>query len=370
MPRRHIPQECLQSKGAIMSISRKFLPAFLAGMISLTILTPARAAEGDQQFANLGECKLENGEVIKDCRIGYRTRGVLNADKSNAVVVLLPMPVWLNRTNSKTTINSEGAWIDPSKHFVVVIDTIGNKVSIGPDNSQAQPGQQFPKASLRDMVEINRRLLKEELKLNKVYAIMGEQLGGMQALQWMIAYPDEMEKVIAITTTPKTDAWDYLAWQAMANTLNKPRTTREDFVWATIAAGNLYGLILYGPPQRANAYSEKWDGFGGARYMLDDALITPMRVGLDALGLYARAIVNHDAYKGYGDTAQKAAARAKAKLLTFVLPDDQFTSPAPMLELAKLMDARVVELNNNLSVENIRSDYPLLQKEIQAFLTK
>ncbi len=60
-------------------------------------------------------------------------------------------------------------------------------------------------------------MLKEALKLDKVYALLGEQLGGMQALQWMIAYPDEMQKVIAIATTPKADAWDYAGLASQAD---------------------------------------------------------------------------------------------------------------------------------------------------------
>lgn len=351
-----------------MNISKRILPALLAGVISLAILTPAHAAQGDQKFANLGDCKLESGEVIKDCRIGYRTFGTLNADKSNAVVILLP--IWNERENSGLTLYNEALWLDPAKHFVIVIDTIGNKVSIGPDNSKAQPGATFPKLSVRDMVEINRRLLKEELKLNKVYAILGEHLGGMQALQWMIAYPDEMEKVIAVTTTPKTDAWDYLGWQAQADILSRPRMTREDDQWAAMATGSVLAHMVWGPPIRAGANAQYTKQTGGAQSLLSFAQTFLLNYGLDREALYARAIANHDAYKGFGDTAQKAAARAKAKLLTFVLPDDQYTSTLPMLELAKLMNARVVELNKDLVEPGIGSESPLLQKEIQAFLAR
>jgi homoserine O-acetyltransferase len=224
--------------------------------------------------------------------------------------------------------------------------------------------------TVRDMMEINRRLLKEELKLDKVYAILGEQLGGMQALQWMIAYPDEMEKVIAVTTTPKTDAWDYLGWQSQADILSRPRMTREDDQWAAMATGSVLAHMVFGPPIRADAFAQNTKQTGGAQSLLGFAQTFLLNYGLDRQALYARAIANHNAYKGYGDTVQKAADRAKAKLLAFVLPDDLYTSTLPMLELARLMNARVVELNKGLIEPNIGSESPLLQKEIQSFLTQ
>jgi homoserine O-acetyltransferase len=349
-----------------MRISKSILPAFLAVAISLSVLTPAHAAEGDQQFADLGECKLESGEVIKDCRIGYRTFGTLNTDKSNAVVVLLP--VWNERENSGLTLYNEARWLDPATHFVIVIDTLGNKVSIGPDNSKAQPGKKFPKASVRDMMEINRRLLKEELKLNKVNAIIGEQLGGMQALQWMIAYPDEMEKVVTIAATPKADVWDYMSWQSIADVLSQPRNTREDDARVAQSAGSMIMMLLAGPPSRNKAAV---NSAGGPVSVMGYMQTYLPGYGLDRMALYARAIANHDAYKGYGDTAQKAVKRGKAKLLAFVLPDDQFTSTELMLEFAKLMNAKVVDLDKNL-IESWVSDGDglMIKKEIQTFLAK
>lgn len=349
-----------------MNISTRILPIFLAAAISLTSLVPAHAAEGEQKFANLGECKLESGEVIKDCRIGYRTLGTLNADKSNAVVVLLPM--WNTSDSSNIVLYNEAKWVDPQKHFVIVIDTLANKVSVGPDNSKAQPGQKFPRVSVRDMMEIDRRVLKEILKLDKVYALFGEQLGGMQALQWMIAYPDEMQKVIAIAATPKADEWDELAWQAQADFMSQPRTSKQDDLWAAMAAGSLNTLTLAGPPDRAKTVG---NAAGDPRSTLRYMQTFLLDYGFDRWGLYAQAIANHDAYRGYGNSAQKAVAGVKAKLLAMVLPDDLNTSTAPMLELAKLMNAKVVDLDKNQAETWIsESNGPLIQKEVQAFLAR
>lgn len=67
----------------------------LALLCSAVLLAVAAAAQ-DQKFASLGDFKLQGGEIIKDCRIGYRTYGTLAADKSNVVVI----PTWASGTTS------------------------------------------------------------------------------------------------------------------------------------------------------------------------------------------------------------------------------------------------------------------------------
>lgn len=353
-----------------MNAKRTTLTLMLVASLSIPTVTSAHAAGSGQQFADLGKCELESGKVIEDCRIGYRTWGTLNADKSNAVLVLLP--VWQENENSSIAGGYEALWPDTAKHFVIVIDPVANKVSIGPNNSKAQPGAKFPKFTVRDMVEIDRRVLKEALKLDRVNAILGENIGGMQALEWMVAYPDEMDKVIAIAATPKATAWDMMAWQAQADIMNQPRVTKEDDRRAAMAVGSIISLILLGPQERTDdvleAVGREVGGpLGGLRMMQGFFL----NYGLDRLGLYASAIASHDIYRSLGGTPQKAAEIAKAKLLAMVLPDDLYTSTGPMIELAKAMDAEVVELSTGIPQAWLAwHDGAKIRDEVRAFLAE
>ena len=68
-----------------MKLFRLFLLAFVFHLAAF-------AQDGQQQFASLGDFKLESGEAIRDCRLGYRTFGQLNSDKSNAIL----FPTWSN----------------------------------------------------------------------------------------------------------------------------------------------------------------------------------------------------------------------------------------------------------------------------------
>jgi homoserine O-acetyltransferase len=145
----------------------------------------------EQQFANLGDFKLQNGGVIRNCRIGFRTFGKLNADKSNVIV----FPTWAGGTTEQLKSNfGRGRLIDSTNYFVVAIDALSNGVSSSPSNSRLQPRMRFPEFSLRDTVASQHELLTRVLNIHRVKAVVGISMGGMQVFQWLVSYPEFMEK--------------------------------------------------------------------------------------------------------------------------------------------------------------------------------
>jgi hypothetical protein len=92
---------------------------FLQLSILVFGFNPFVLGQESQQFANLGDFKLASGEVIRDCRVGYRTFGTQNADQSNIVLML----TWFGgRTEQLGSSLGPGKRIDTSKYFVVAID--------------------------------------------------------------------------------------------------------------------------------------------------------------------------------------------------------------------------------------------------------
>ena len=141
------------------------------------------AQHGAQLIASLGDLTLESGQVIHDCRIGYRTYGRLDAAKSNAIL----FPTWFGGTTEQLAGNfGSGKTIDTGKYFVIAVDAIGNGVSSSPSNSRTQPRLKFPRFSIRDMVESQHRLVTEVLHLNHLRAVIGISMGGMQTFEWMV----------------------------------------------------------------------------------------------------------------------------------------------------------------------------------------
>src|SRR3984893_11252296 len=191
----------------------------LAFYISLLLLTcrtthvnaQAAPAEGTQQFAELGDLKLQSGSVIQDFRLGYRTLGKLNAEKSNAIL----WPSWLGgKSEDLLQFLGPGKVVDTTSYFVVLVDAIGDGVSSSPSNSSKKPFMKFPVFTIRDMVDAEHRLLTDVLHISHLHAVMGISMGGMQTFEWAVAYPDFMDLAIPMVGSPQSTSFDKLLWAA------------------------------------------------------------------------------------------------------------------------------------------------------------
>src|ERR1700680_107928 len=151
----------------------------------------------------LGDLKLESGEVIKDFSILYVTHGTLNPDKSNAILVVTALGGNHHRIDY---LIGPGRALDPTKYFIIATDAIGNGLTTSPSNSKAQPHMQFPKFNIRDMVNSQHGLVTERFGITKLASVIGPSMGGMQALQWAVSYPDMMDSIVPIIPIGRTTA--------------------------------------------------------------------------------------------------------------------------------------------------------------------
>src|SRR5271169_3624841 len=170
--------------------------AHIAFLLALIVSAPAQ----QQQFASLGDIKLQSGETLRDRRIGYRTYGTLNADKSNAIL----FPTWAGGTTEQLQdAIVKDKFADPAVYFVITVDALSNGVSSSPSNSRVQPRMQFPRINIRDMVETQHELLTRVFGIHHLKAVMGISMGGMQTFRCIVAYPDCMDKRIPIVGSPR-----------------------------------------------------------------------------------------------------------------------------------------------------------------------
>ncbi len=159
---------------------------FLHSLLLLALPVPLLQSQ-ELQMARLGDFKLESGEVIRDCVMGYRTFGQMNADKAN--VVLFPTAFGWRSSGLAGRIGA-GKMIDSTKYFVIAVDSLGDGVSSSPSNSKLQPRLKFPRFSIRDIVNAEHKMLMESLHITHLHAVVGFSMGGMQAFQWIASYPD------------------------------------------------------------------------------------------------------------------------------------------------------------------------------------
>ncbi len=300
------------------------------------------AAAQEQQVANLGDLKLESGEVLQDCRIGYRTFGTLNADKSNVIL----FPTWAGGTTEQLAGNAgPGKMADTSKYYVILVDALSNGVSSSPSNSAKQPRMQFPRITIRDMVEAEHILLTRVLGINHVRAVMGISMGGMQTFQWMVAYPDFMDKAIPIVGSPRLAAYDLLHWQAQIEAIvNDPAWRGGDYTSNPARAAEYeFGSILLTTPEYYNRTHTR------EQVMKEIAHARASSGGSDANNKIRQteAMMALNVAAPFGDSLEKAAAAVRAKVLVIVGKRDHTVTPGPAIEFAQLMHAELLELDDD-----------------------
>ncbi|MEZ5491120.1 MAG: alpha/beta fold hydrolase [Gammaproteobacteria bacterium] len=146
----------------------------------------------------LGDFRLENGEVLRNAKIAYTTDGVLNEQKSNAILV--PSSYSASNNNELSFLVQEGAALDPAKYFIVRTNLFANGWSSSPSNTPPpQDGPRFPQIAIRDNVNAAYRLLTEKLGIPHLLAVVGFSMGGQQAYQWAVSYPEYMDGIVVLS---------------------------------------------------------------------------------------------------------------------------------------------------------------------------
>jgi homoserine O-acetyltransferase len=163
---------------------------------------------------------FRSGAVLPRYELVYETYGTLNADKSNAILICHALSGHhhvagyyaddLKNIGWWNNMVGPGKPIDTDKFFVIGLNNLGGcHGSTGPSSPNPETGQpygaSFPVITVEDWVASQARLA-DRLGIRQFAAVIGGSLGGMQALQWSLSYPDRVRHVFAIAAAPRLTA--------------------------------------------------------------------------------------------------------------------------------------------------------------------
>ena len=191
--------------------------------------------------------RLESGAVLPELRVAYETYGQLTPAKDNAVFVCHALSgdahvAGYHDLNDPTTVGwweqmiGPGKGIDTDHYFVICANILGGcRGTTGPSSvdprTGAPYGSQFPQITVGDIVRVH-CLLLEKLEMDRLAAVIGGSFGGMQVLEWAIAYPEMIETGICIASAVSLSA------QALAFDVVGRKAITYDPHWC---AGDYYG---------------------------------------------------------------------------------------------------------------------------------
>ncbi len=162
------------------------------------------------------ELILENGERLGPITVAYETYGRLNDQRSNAILILHALSGDAHAAGFHKGDEKPGWWddmigpgraFDTNKYFVICSNVLGGcKGTTGPSSVNLETGEKygldFPMISILDMVNVQKHLI-DHLKIDQLLSVAGGSMGGMQALEWLVSYPDRLKGAVVVATAAK-----------------------------------------------------------------------------------------------------------------------------------------------------------------------
>jgi homoserine O-acetyltransferase/O-succinyltransferase len=168
----------------------------------------------ETRYARFASLPLDSGLTLAPVTIAYETYGQLNEDKSNAILLLHALSGDAHAAGWHRGDRRPGWWdilvgpgraFDTDKYFLICTNVIGGcKGSSGPGSPHPDDGRpyglRFPVVTVPDMVRAQ-KLLLDQLGIERLLGVSGGSMGGMQALEWVTAYPEAVASCIPIAST-------------------------------------------------------------------------------------------------------------------------------------------------------------------------
>jgi homoserine O-acetyltransferase/O-succinyltransferase len=354
----------------------------------------------------IGCFEPELGGSLRDVILAYETWGELNDAADNAVLLVHALTGDSHAAGGPTEGYRRGGWWDPmigpgltldtEKYFVVCSNVIGGcSGSTGPASTEPgtrRPyGMRFPVITIRDMVRAQRRLL-DALGVQRLALVAGGSIGGQQALEWAVEFPDFVEKAIPVAATgalgPQGVGMSEIGRRAI---MADPDWQDGDYYGTGrgpdggLAIARMAGMMTY------QSAAGQWERFGrrpagrpalypefGGRFEIESYLHYQGRelTGRFDANTYlylSRAMDLYDVARGYG-SEEEAYSRIQAEVLFVGITSDWLFPAAEVraaAESAKMAGAQAhyAEIDTLSGHDAFLKDWKELKEAIQPFIT-
>lgn len=354
------------------------------------------------QFLEVKEqLELESGKVLSEYTVAYETYGTLNEAKDNALLVLHALTGDAHAAGKHSVDDKKFGWwndmigpgkaFDTDKYFIIASNMLGGcsgttgPCSINPQTNKPY-GLDFPVITIEDSVKVQKKLI-DFLGINKLI-VTGGSMGGMQALEWAIKYPDMVNACIVIASTTKLSAQS-IAFNAIGRNaiLSDPNFNNGNYYNAQkqpergLAIARMIGHVTYlCEDAMQNKFARRFQDkdkpdfdfnvdFQVESYLEYQGQIFVDRFDANSYLYITKAIDLYDIEQKYG-SLEKAFQNSKAKFLVMSFTTDWLFPTSQSKELVEAL----VKAQKDVSFCEIKSpcghDAFLLEFETQTKIIK
>ncbi|UAJ80623.1 homoserine O-acetyltransferase [Leifsonia sp. ZF2019] len=308
-----------------------------------------------RRFAGIGAFAFESGESLPYVRIAYETWGELSPAGDNAVLVLHALTGDSHAVGPAGPGQQTAGWwsgiigpgkaIDTDRWFVVVPNMLGGcqgttgPASIAPDG--AEWGPRFPFTTIRDQVNAQ-AAFTDALGIDRWAAVVGGSMGGMQALEWAVSFPERVERLAVLAAPPFSTADQIALNSVQIEAVRTDPLFRGGLYYDAgdgdgpsqgLALARRMALLNYRSPSELNARFERtWQSGisplgGGGRFAVESYLDFhgnkfTRRFDANSYITLVQAMNSHDIGRDRGGVAA-ALARVTARTLVLGIDSDR-----------------------------------------------
>lgn len=338
---------------------------------------------------------LKQGGSLKEVTVAYETYGTLSPAADNVVLVVHAL-TGDSHAAAHDPYDEKGWWepligsgrtIDTDRFYVICANVLGGcqgttgPASLDPSTGKAY-GMSFPEITISDIVQVQMRLL-EQLGIRHLAMVIGGSMGGMQALEWAVNYPDFMDAAVVIAapaySSPQAIAYNRVGRQAI---MLDPDWKNGDYYGEAgpkkgLAAARALGMITY---QSEDSMEYKFGRrtrkgqFEVENYLDYQGTSLVRRFDANSYLCLLRALDLFDISEGY-ESCEQALACIKARVLIVGVSSDILYPLHQQKELAEAM--RRVGVRTNFAVvdsphghDGFLIDFQLLRPILVDFINK
>jgi homoserine O-acetyltransferase/O-succinyltransferase len=365
---------------------------------------PAQGALGKLHHS-IGCFEPELGGELQEVTLAYETWGDLDAAGENAVLIVHALTGDSHAAGEQEPAYKRGGWwspmvgpgraIDTENCFVICSNVLGGCYgSTGPTSPDPESGRpyamRFPPVTIRDMVRTQKRLL-DDLGVKRLRLVIGGSIGGQQALEWAVEFPDFVEKAVPVAATgalgPQGVGMSELGRRAI---MADPDWQGGDYYGTGrspdegLAIARMAGMMTYQsaagqwerfgrrPASRPALYEEFGGRFEIESYLQYQGKDLVNRFDANSYLYLSRAMDLYDVAAGY-ESEEEAYSRIEAEVLFVGISSDWLFPPGEVCataERARAVGARAryVEIESLSGHDSFLKDWAQLREALGPFL--
>jgi len=330
------------------------------------------------------ELYLQSGRILGPIEVAYETYGRLSPARDNVVLVAHALSGDAHVAGLHAAEDRQPGWWDPmvgpgrgidtDRYFVLCSNVLGScKGTTGPANLNPRTGRpyamQFPVITVRDMVRVQARLL-DHLGIERVLCVIGGSMGGMQALEWAVRYPDRVRSVVPISTTgassplcigfnkigrraimadPNWRGGDYYGGEPPRDGLAVARMIGHLTFMSDASMRRKFGRRISGR-EGIYAFTAQYDV---ERYLHYNGYKFPERFDANSYLYLTKALDAFDLGDGFAGGMEEALAQVRARVRFITFTSDWLYPPVD----TDLMEVLLRRLGKRVDHVRVESDY-------------